>query len=331
MHGPRYAILVLLTLLSCLFPAAGEIDQANPMILIYCQGVQSYGEELASIIAADDRMDAEVLVVSDAELFKSMIYFPYVRVVVALFNQDRDDGLSEHLEAYYAEGGGIVGLGFAGWVTTTRNASRDVFSLAANIYATGRYNRTLGTFMHYFHLDEDHEISREVGDVTAFTQRVIMNVNQTTGDLVPPWPAGKVRVLYREESKNAPVLVVHEEAGVCVTFGGFTGDPVEGVPTYFGHFTSQPEFRTLFSNSVLYAWENENRYETTSSAATSRFAAQKDESDQVIQDAEDQERAGKTAILVRQGLILGIAAAVCIVAILLGFHSGGAKGGDQSG
>jgi hypothetical protein len=316
--------------LSCAFPAAGESDQVNPMILIYCQDVQTYGEELASIIDADDRMDAEVLVVSDAELFKSMIYFPYVRVVVALFNQDRDDGLSDHLETFFAEGGGIVGLGFAGWVTTTRNASRDVFSLAANVYATGRYNRTLGTFMHHFHLDEVHEINQEVGDFTAFTQRVIMNVDQA-GDLVPPWPAGKVRVLYREESKNAPVLVVHEDAGVCITFGGFTGDPLEGVPTYFGHFTSQPEFRALFSNSVLYAWQNENRYETTSSAATSRFAAQNGEIDQVIQDAEDGERARKNANLLRQGLIVGIAAAVSILAIAYGFLPMRAKGGDRNG
>jgi hypothetical protein len=331
MNRSCHMILGLLMIFACIASAASQIDQAKPMVLIYCQGSQAYGEELASIIDDDDRMDAEVLVVSDPELLKSMLYFPYVRVVVALFVLDRDDGLSEHLETYFADGGGIVGLGFAGWRTTTQNASREVFSLAANIYTTGTYNRTLGAYMHDLHLDEGHEINREVGDFTAFTQRVIMNVNRSTEDLIPPWPPGKVTVLYREETRDAPVLVVHEDKGVCVTFGGFTGDSIERLPTYFGHFTSQPEFRALLSNSVLYAWENENRYETISDSATSRFAAQKSEYDQMIKDAKDQERAGRTAVLLRQALIVGIAALVSVLAIRYGFLSGKDKGGGESG
>ena len=256
----------------------------RPLILIYSQGSQGYGEELGRIIESDNRMDARVLVISQADLFRSMLYFPYVKVVVAVFNHDRDEGLSTDLENYFAEGGGIIGMGFAGWRTTTRNASRDVFSLAANLYVTGKYNRALGTFTHALLTDIEHEISSDVGDFTAYTQRVIMRRNDTTGEILEP--GGEVSVLYRETSFDAPVIILREENGVCVTFGGFSGDDIVGVPTYFGHLTEQESFRRLFTNAVYYVYVNEGKFDETAQKATQWFAGKNDEMVETRSEAE---------------------------------------------
>ena len=271
-------LFVLLVLFGSIQPVpAQEGATPRPLILIYSQDNPGYGEELGKIIESDDRMDARILVVSQADLFRSMLYFPYLKVVIAVFNHDKDEGLSDDLSYYYAEGGGIIGMGFAGWWTTTRNASRDVFSLEANIYTTGTYNRTTRTFQHTLIMDQKNEINLDVGDFEAHTQRVIMRQNTSTREIIEPQG---VTVLYRETSQNAPVIILREENGVAVTFAGFTGDDTEGVPTYYGHLTSQESFRKLFTNAVNYAWKNEKKYGKTAGQATNWFA---DQNDQMIQ------------------------------------------------
>lgn len=257
------AALALLALTSQTVTYCSGSDDALPIVLIYSQGGLGYGNELAEMVRSDPRLDARVVVLSDPELFKSMIYFPYVKVVVGVFNADKDEALGEHIINFFEDGGGVVGLGFAGWRSTTGNASRDVFSINASYYLTGKYDPDTRTFVHKLVVEEENEINEGVGGFSAWTQRIIMHVDDDTGDLVPPWPEGQVTILYRESTRRAPALVLHSGTGVCVTFAGFTGDSIEGVPTYFGHFTTQEDFRQLFSNSVFHVWEEESRFDET--------------------------------------------------------------------
>jgi hypothetical protein len=310
-------------------PALAKTEAVpRPLILIYSQNGQGYGEELGRIIESDGRMDAQILVVSEADLFRGMLYFPYVKVAVAIFNHDRNEGLSEDLENYYAEGGGIVGLGFAGWWTTTRNASRNVFSLAANLYVTGRYDRDLGTFTHSLQMVSEHEINSDIGSFTAHTQRVIMRRNTSTGEILEPEPTESISVLYRETSQNAPVVVLREENGICVTFGGFSGDDIAGVPTYYGHLTTQEAFRQLFTNAVHYVWENERRYDETVGRATQWFAAESRELDEIRSEADRTQSRGENLRLARHVLAFMLASLFSAVAYRYFFrkpHTGGRR------
>jgi hypothetical protein len=255
--------LALLAVASQLIACCNVSDDALPIVLIYSQGGMGYGNDLAEMIHSDPRVDARVIVLSDPELFKSMIYFPYVKVVVGVFNADKDEALGRHLINFFEGGGGVVGLGFAGWRSTTGNASRDVFSINGSYYLTGKYDPDTRTFVHRLVVGEENEINQGIGGFSARTQRIIMHVDEETGDLIPPWAEGQVTILYRESTRSAPALVLHSGKGVCVTFAGFTGDSIEGVPTYFGHFTGQDEFRQLFSNSVFHVWNEESRFDET--------------------------------------------------------------------
>lgn len=305
---PQRSGSLFIVLFLIIQPALAESEAVpRPLILIYSQNGQGYGEELGRIIESDGRMDAQILVVSQADLFRSMLYFPYVKVAVVVFNHDRNEGLSDDLENYYAEGGGIIGLGFAGWWTTTRNASRNVFSLTANLYVTGRYDRDLGTFTHCLQMDLEHEINSDIGNFTAHTQRVIMRRNTSTGEILEPGPTEKISVLYRETSQNAPVIILHEEDGVCVTFGGFSGDDIEGVPTYYGHLTSQEAFRRLFTNAVHYVWNNERRYDETVERATQWFVAESGELDEIRNEADRTQSWGENLRLVRHIVAFSLA------------------------
>ncbi len=285
-----------------------------PLVLIYSQGNRGYGEELANIIRSDSRLEAEVIVLSDPELFRAMIYFPYVKVLVGVFNHDKDEGMGEHLKTFFDEGGGIIGMGFAGWQSTTRNASNDVFALNASYYLTGEYDRNSGTFSHTLNIDERNKINQDIGSFSIRTQRIIMHIDKETGELVPPGNENDVTVLYRESTRGAPALLVHESQGTCITFAGFTGDSIPDVPTYFGHFTSQEEFRILFSNSVLYAWNRENRYQDKSTQWESDSTDYEEEmmqvKDQVRRASENQ----KQILYLRYALvILAVGATLAMV------------------
>ncbi len=289
-------------------PAVGEdCESTRPMLLVYCQGNTAYGAEVAGILQDDPRIEAEILVLTDPELVKTMLYFPYVKAVVAIFNYEKDEGLGQHLERFFQRGGGIVGIGYAGHSTTTRNASRTVFALAGNYYAVGEYNAEQKAYQHHLYVASPHEISQGMGNFTANTHKVIMFYNRTTGNLVNPELEGRLTVLYREPTYGAPVIVAYEDAGACVTFACFAGDALERAPTYFGRFTQQDGFKTLLRNSVIWVWAHESGANDTRAEACSHFAARRDDMARVAEQTERLQRRAKEAYILRSVLVIAMA------------------------
>jgi len=309
----NFVVFLLLLVPLTLSGVHGE-SGTQPLILIYCQDEHEYGAELSKILQADTRMDAETLVLSDPQLFRTMIYFPYVKVIVAVFNHDRNDGVNLDLETFFDEGGGLVGMGFAGWRSTTGNASMRVFPLNASHYVTGKYDRDRKVFTQQLYVDRTHEISEGVGNFTANAQKVIMRFNRTSGMRLPPVPKGKLTVLYRESTSHAPALVAYEERGVSVTFGCFDGNSVTRAPTYFRRFTDQQEFRTLFKNSVYWVWKNEHRYEGTLKKAREEFLREDEDLKGVRARTERSDRARQTFLLARSsGIVILMLVSIAII------------------
>jgi len=290
-------------------PLAGQqgSNVTKPLLLVYSQGEPAYGRELANILSGDPRIDAQILVLTDPDLFKSMLYFPSVKVVLAVFNHDKDEGLGEHLQNFFEGGGGMVGLGFAGWQTTTRQASQTVFPLNASSYIVGSYNASARAYMHDLYVDEAHPISRDIGDFTAYTHKVFVSADKASGQQLSVKSEGEVTVVYRDAALNAPAVVVYEAAGVSVTFACFAGDSVERAPTYFGRFTSREEFRKLLRNSIAWVWASERRYGKTMSSALARFAEEAHEADEIRAQAELSARQHKTHRLLRTVAIAALA------------------------
>lgn len=301
-------ILLLFLLVLPSSAAQGPGNETRPLILIFCQKQPRYGEELARLLSEDPRIDAEILVLTSPDLFKTMLYFPYVKIVVTAFNQEQDGGLGPHLENFFSNGGGIIGMGYAGCRTTTGNASESIFALNASYCQTGRYDPHRKRFRQILHVDELHEINDGVGDYTALTKSVIMRLNITSNKLLPMTPQGETTVLYRETVHGAPAVVVHKGSGVSVTFACFAADDFERGPTYFGHFTQQEEFRKLFTNSVYWAWQNEHRFEDTLAWAYEKLSDEKTVIAAMRERAEQSKHREGNLWLLRSGIILVLAA-----------------------
>lgn len=320
-RATAFVLFQIVLALSFLGAVAGA-EQDRPLILVYSQKEPDYARALVEILEDDPRLDGEVLALSDAELLKSMLYFPLVKVVVVVFNHDTNEGIGPHLEAFFRQGGGIVGMGFAGWRTTTGNASETVFALSANVYVAGAYDRDEKVFRHNLTIDHVHEINSGVGSFVANTQKVILHINRSTGSRVPPSKEGELIVLYREPAHGAPAVLVHGTPGACVTFACFAGDSIERAPTYFGRFTGQEEFRTLLRNAVYYAWRNEARFEPTLAVATERFVANDRDLSEMREVASKSERRKESlqmlklsAVIVIVLVTLGVVYKTCFAAV----------------
>jgi len=264
-----------------LAPSCMAIEQ-KPLILIYTPDAPGFGHELASILQEDGRMDAQLMVVESSELFKLALSLSNVKAVVVAPSLSLRRGIDPALEWFFSQGGGLVGMGFAGAKQTTGNASEKVFPLFGNAMRTGKYDPKTKSFVMSFVKEEDDEISHELSDFAASTQKIVLSYNGTGNSYLPRRPeSGEYKVLYREESTGAPAVVKYKADGVSVTFACFGGDDFERGVNYYGRFSKTEEFRTLFSNSVYWVWMNERKYDQAVKDAEKFYVSQA----QMIQDA----------------------------------------------
>ena len=124
--------LLLITLLA-------TCHASGPLILVFTPGQPAFGQELANIIREDGRLDAEIVVLTNEALFEAMLYLPRLKLVIVSLAEDFPRPSWDDMSWFFQEGGGMLGLGFAGSTTSTFNASTNAFPLFANDYKSGRY------------------------------------------------------------------------------------------------------------------------------------------------------------------------------------------------
>ncbi|MBU7004224.1 MAG: hypothetical protein HXS50_01560, partial [Theionarchaea archaeon] len=115
---------------------------------------------------------------------------------------------------------------------------------------------------------------------------------------------GDYKVLFREEETGAPTMIKYENVGVSITFACFGGDDFERGASYHGRFTGSDEFIELFTNSVVWLWNNEGKYEESMQRATQYFAQQDEELEGVLQRGRDLEKKAESGRTLRTILIL---------------------------
>jgi len=200
--------------------------------------------------------------------FRIAVFFPDVKVVVIALPRDTGQELNETLEWFFRSGGGILGMGFAGMWTASRNASQDVLPLFGTGYSTGTYDQSQRKFFICFEKTEQDEISQGIEDFCIPQHKFILHLDPSTKKFEEARPAsGAYKVLFREGQTGAPLVVKYSREGVSVAFATFAGDEIERSPSYYGLFVDRPEFIKLFTNSLYWLWSNEKKFQRSMEAA----------------------------------------------------------------
>ena len=265
--------LPILLLLAFLLPLAAaspsRASNISPTILIYSPGVPEFGEALAKTVSEDARFDgATVSVCERLDDFRIAAFFPDVKVVVIALPRDTGQELNQTLEWFFRSGGGVLGMGFAGMWTASRNASQDVLPLFGTGYSTGIYDRSQRKFFICFEKAEQDEISQGIEDFCIPQHKFILHIDPSTKKFEEESPnSGAYKVLFREGQTGAPLMVKYSKEGVSVAFATFAGDEIERSPSYYGLFVDRPEFIKLFTNSLYWIWSNEKKFQRSVEAA----------------------------------------------------------------
>ncbi len=264
-----------------LVPTMSAGIESAPVILIYCPKAPLYAEELGRLIRDDGRIEADIRIVDSADMFNLILHYPTVKLAIVGVCVNINQSIGSSLDRFFFKGGALIGLGFAASTVATGQAAERVFPIFGNQYVSGVFDTASRSYrMTHVKVDED-EISKGFGNFTIEDQKLVLSKDSASKLYVPRVPSeGEYKVLFRELTTRAPSVVRYRNGGVSVTFACFAGDDLKNAFSYFGRFTSTPEFETLFTNAAYWAWNNEQRYD----AATS-WASGYDQRFQEIEDA----------------------------------------------
>jgi hypothetical protein len=280
----------------------------SPLIIVYTPQAPGYGAELRRIV--EEGFDADVVTLTDPEIFRMAIHFPNVKAVVVSLLKDLDEGIGPSLEWFFSQGGGLVGLGFAGARLATENASETVFPLFGSAYRPGKYDAATRSFRMTHVKEDDDEISRGVPTFSISTQKLVLSYDSSANQYLPTAPEeGEYKILYREETSGAPSLVKYRNGGVSVTFACFGADDFERGANYYGRFTNATEFRTLFTRALNWVWNDESKYDSSTLQVGEYFQEKNDNLTSAKGRAEDLLASAKMQ------RITGIALTVALAAV----------------
>lgn len=286
------------------------VAEQRPLILIFSPAAPAYGHELQRILEEDGRFDAEVTVLTSSEAFNLMMHYPTVKVGIVALGGDANRNISSTLRWFFRQGGGLVGLGFAGSEASVDIASKEVFPIFGNSYKMGAFDMTTRSYATRQIRDEEDDISRGLADFTLSDQKLVLSVDPATKAYVARAPEeGEYKVLYRESTTGAPSVVKYQNGGYSVTFASFAGTDDPG-SSYFGHFAGSDEFRALFTNAVDWVWNAESKY-SRSMAEALTYEDRMEQKRLIRQQADERDRNAERVWMMRAIVV----AVLCVGAI----------------
>jgi hypothetical protein len=310
--------LVLLLILALITPICSCQAGASttPVILIYSPNAPGYGEALKRLIEEDERFEeAKVRMCNNLEDLKVGIFFPDVKAAVITLASDVGQELNATLQWFFGNGGGLIGMGFASTELVSRNASRDVFPSFGNAYRSATYDPATRKFIMSLIKEEEDEISQGVPSFTIPQHKIMVHIDPSTREFRQRYPeSGEYKLLFTEENSGAPAIIKYRDRGVSVTFTTFGGDDESRGPSYHGLFVDQPEFKTLFTNSLYWVWENEEKFQESVEKAAEYYQSGDEHLDEVQTAAERAEKGKEMFRLIRDVTVV-LAAGICCVAI----------------
>ena len=307
---PMRKALIFLLIFSLAIPVGSCEDGSStqPAILIYSPKALGYGEALKRVIEEDGRFDeARVRICDNLDDFRVAVFFPDLKAVIVTLTSDVGQNLNATLEWFFGKGGGLVGMGFASSEVASRNASEDVFPVFGNAYRSPAYDPSERKFIMSLIKGEEDEISQGVSSFTVPQHKLILHIDPSTKEFLQKYPeSGDYRVLFTEETTGAPAVIKYRDEGVSVTFATFGGDDVTRGPSYHALFVDQPEFVTLFTNSLQWIWDNEEKFQNSIEKAAEYYQNTADHIEQVQDSAKRAEDTAEMLRMVRNvAVVLG--------------------------
>lgn len=294
-------------------------------VLVYVEPIE-FGSALAEVI--EEETDFEVVVASDYRDLGVMLLMPQVRVLVfgptlSILNEPDlyRKGLYGQIEWFYANGGGLIGLASAGFVSVTDDLAKNIFPLFGSYLALAQFDfDTLGYSLTYEALPPN-PISSGVGDMCLMEQEYLVHINSSTlsRELVVP-EDGSYTIIYQEPKCKMPLVVTYEKEGRSVTFAGLNLIGQEG-PTYYGNVIKEDAFRKVFANALSWAADNPG-YEKSAAKRNEYFADREARAQEVAAKAEgiaakEKNRRAQANIRKILSVVGGIAAVIVIYKLTL--------------
>ncbi len=254
----------------------------HQLVLIYAGRMPGLGEAIGKAV---NESGYEALVV-DEDTFRSLLTLPQtICVVIAAFNPSDFVFLREvtpAIERYLVEGGSLVGIGSVCSYDDMGDLATQVFPIRGNASMMGK--RIGDRFGSKLVLSEPVKgISDRLPPSFVVTQSRFVICQGSSGPLDPVNPGGEIKVVYREESTGAPLVVAYERdgGGRTVSMPGLYTVDVERLPFYWGKLVKEPEFTELVRGSVSWAADGSKRYQTLSASLQGILEKRADEIAQV--------------------------------------------------
>lgn len=109
------------------------ISNLTPIIAVYSPGLPEFGEMLASLIEADERIDAEVMILHTQDEVAQATALPTTACIVIYSDNMRQfDRLGASLSTFFDSGGGLVGMTEICYVPSAGDLAKTVFPAYAN-------------------------------------------------------------------------------------------------------------------------------------------------------------------------------------------------------
>jgi len=302
------ALLAALGILLLLAEAAAAGEIFEPLILVYGGRNPGFAQALAEIV---NETGTRALVVDADATLRSMVELPQVRcIVIAALNPSDFPflrGFAPVLIKHFEEGGSLVGIGPC--------CSMDISQLATTIFpvrgnATGRGKSMGGTYGSEYVLSTRLEaITSKLPSSFVITQNKYAFRQGGGGPLDPSSREGQTKVIYREASTGAPMVVTLEGrgGGRSVSLPGCYVVNVERLPFYWGRLVEEKDFRELLKASVSWAMDGSERYSRLAPAEEATLAAEAERLEDIRAAGADYVRRTKRSRLLLLGTIWTIA------------------------
>jgi len=260
----RLTPAVFFLLFSSIIAPAMAQDTSSPIILIYCGETRDWGERLADLIEADDRFEADIMILEDRPTFETVVNFPRVQAtIICPLEKERLalGDISDLTTAYFLDGGAVMGIGVA---CTTRYApglGPAVFSISGNRSLPSKNVEDRRVF-YYTRKEVIEEINGAISADPLLMEGYLAFYSANAQGEYVEIPANGTRTVLYEGDKNAPMMVAFKSdtGGASIAFPGLTVQSVEGKDNYYGHLLGRQEFRELFLNSLKWAIDNSPRF-----------------------------------------------------------------------
>jgi len=309
----RVLVFFITSLILTFLPTCCVAGDFIPTVYVYSGDMPGFGEELVELL--DGSIEGfEFVAIGDPTLLSSLMPMPDTAcIVLAVMKGKEVETLITPLITYFMEGGALLGFQGCLSLNTVGELARVGFPVFGN--ATGPFTVKGGVPVNEYVRGEDVPGFADLPDQFDLLGQFYAYSANSSKDPVDPRPAtGSKRVVYRDESTGAPMIVSYEnDAGSrSISLAGFFVRPTETARNYYGKLLGDPLFKDLMVDCISWTLDGATRAKRFATTYEDMIADERERRQGLIQTAER----NKSDLQRRRMLLLAIAWAVGVVSMV---------------